>query len=141
MRRLNRNFSLLDAMVLIAATAVGLAIDRYYWSKVPLWAGPMRWPLRGFIAAGIIFSAPLAGMFTIAVLALQLRRPRYRLRRLLRRPGTAACWAATTALALGTGPAVCALRLDWRGSSAMLMIGCGLPIMAGTRSRPSGWSR
>jgi hypothetical protein len=55
---------------------------------------------RDLTAAGIILSVLFAAMWTVATLALQLRRPRYRLRRVLRRPGTAACCAATVALAL-----------------------------------------
>jgi hypothetical protein len=110
LRRLARKISLLDAMVLIAATAAGLTIDRVFWSDMHGWDGAVLKHFRDLTAAGSILSVPLAAMWTVATLALQLRRPRYRLRRLLRRPGTAACCAATLALALGAGLAMCATR-------------------------------
>jgi hypothetical protein len=65
------------------------------------WDGGVLNHFRDLIAAGIILSVPLAAVWTVAALALQLRRPRYLLRRVLRRLGTAACRAATVALALG----------------------------------------
>src|SRR3954466_11817797 len=110
MRRLARKLSLLDAMALIAATAAGLTIDRFFWSDMHGWDGAVLKHFRDLTAAGIILSVPLAASWTVATLALQLRRPRYRLWRLLRRPGTAACCAATVALALGAGLVICTTR-------------------------------
>jgi hypothetical protein len=34
-----QGFSLLDAMVLIAAASVGLGLDRAFWSETPVWGG------------------------------------------------------------------------------------------------------
>src|SRR5580658_6872781 len=87
-----RRFSLLDAMVLIGATAAGLALDRAAWSPHPFhwdlaaWRNPREWT-----ANGIALSVPVAAMWTIAVLALQLPPPRDRQGRLLRRVGMEAC--------------------------------------------------
>src|SRR5271155_4298216 len=97
-------------MALIAATAAGLTIDRVFWSEMHGWDGAVLKHFRDLTAAGIILSVPLAAMWTVATLALQLRRPRYRLRRLLRRPGNAACCAAIVALALGSGLVICTMR-------------------------------
>jgi carbon starvation protein CstA len=132
MRRLARRFSLLDAMVLIAATAAGLTIDRVFWSDMHGWDGAVLKHFRDLTSAGIILSVPLAAMWTIATLALQLRRPRYRLRRLLERPGTAACCAATVALALGAGLVICASRGTPISFASRLIMGYGLPMMAGS---------
>jgi hypothetical protein len=87
---------------------------------------------RDLTAAGIILSVPIAAMWTVATLALQLQRPRYRLRRLLLRPGIAACYAATSALALGAGLAICATRGNSGDFGCRMIVGYGLPIMAGS---------
>ena len=86
MRR-RRRFSLLDAMALIAATAAGLTIDRCFWSDMHGWDGAVLKHYRDLTFAGTILSVPFAAMWTVAILALQFRRPRYRLRRLLGRHG------------------------------------------------------
>ena len=131
MRRPTRRFSLLDAMVLIAATAVGLTIDRVFWSDMHGWDGAVLKHFRDLTSAGIILSVPLVAMWTVATLALQLRRPRYRLRRMLRRQGTAACCAATVALALGAVLVICATRGTPVSFGSRLIMGYGLPVMAG----------
>jgi hypothetical protein len=132
MRRLARKLSLLDAMALIAATAAGLTIDRFFWSDMHGWDGAVLKHFRDLTAAGIILSVPLAASWTVATLALQLRRPRYRLRRLLQRPGTAACCAATVALALGAGLVICTTRGAPGSYASRLIMAYGLPMMAGS---------
>ena len=129
--RLARRFSLLDAMALIAATAAGLAIDRVFLSDMRGWDGAVLKHFRELTAAGIILSVPLAAMWTVATLALQLRRPRDRLRRLLGRSGTAACCTATVAMTLGAGLVICTMRTISVSFTSRLVIAYGLPIMAG----------
>ena len=132
MRRRARRFSLLDAMALIAATAAGLTIDRCFWSDMHGWDGAVLKHYRDLTFAGTILSVPFAAMWTVAILALQFRRPRYRLRRLLGRMGTAACYAATVALALGAGLVICAMRGGSVSFGSRMIMGYGLPIMAGS---------
>ncbi len=127
-----RRFSLLDAMALIAATAAGLTIDRCFWSDMHGWDGAVLKHYRDLTFAGTILSVPFAAMWTVAILALQFRRPRYRLRRLLGRMGTAACYAATVALALGAGLVICAMRGGSVSFGSRMIMGYGLPIMAGS---------
>jgi hypothetical protein len=126
-----RKFSLLDAMVVIAATAAGLAIDRIAWLDIIRWGDPNLKSFRGFTILVIILSVPVAAMWTTATLVLQLRHPRYRLRRLVRRPGMAACCAATSALAIDGGLAVCAMLGTSGDFTSRLILVYGLPMMAG----------
>jgi hypothetical protein len=131
-RRPARKFSLLDAMDLIAATAVGLTIDYVFWSDMHGWDGAVLKHFRDLTAAGIILSVPVAAMWTVATLALQLRRPRYRLRRLLQRLGIAACCAATVALALGAGLVIWTMRGASVSYPSRVIMAYGLPMMAGS---------
>ena len=131
-RHSGRRFSLLDAMVLIAATAAGLALDRVVWSDAPVWNVAAWKDCRDLAANGVVLSVPVAAMWTIATLALHLCPPRDRVRLLLRRLGMSACCAATCGLVLGGGLAICAM---WRGTatfSSNLVLGFGLPMMAGS---------
>src|SRR3954453_6913158 len=90
-----RRFTLLDAMVVIAAIAVGLLpipflLDVWTFSL----AGSPYWRfllLCGSMVDGMLCSFALT--LGPALLALRLRRPRPRLRRVFRQPGTAACTA------------------------------------------------
>jgi hypothetical protein len=85
-----RNFGILDAMILVAATAAGLAL--YRAMSFP----PMNgFPKPAMIAlAGVEVAVPLLVALTPAVLILRLRRPRPRWRRLARQPGLVACCVA-----------------------------------------------
>jgi hypothetical protein len=119
-------------MVLIAATAAGLALDRVVWSDALVWDVAAWKNSRDLVGNGLVLSVPIAAMWTIGTLSLQLRQPRDRLRRLLRRPGMAACCAATSALALGSGLAICAMRSGAASFSSKLILAFGLPVMAGS---------
>ena len=119
-------------MAFIAATAAGLALDRLVWSDIPLWSGGVPQDLRDLMTNGIILSVPLAAMWTFTTLALQLRHPRYPLRRSLRQPGMAACCAATMALALGCFLVACSMQRRPDIFSARIIMGFGLPAMAGS---------
>src|SRR5262249_45497282 len=85
-----RRFTLIDAMVLIAATAIAFVPIRYI-------LGDFRFPetrtLSDLVERGAELSVilePLALMLSLALWFLRLRRPRPRLRRIFRQPGTAA---------------------------------------------------
>ena len=91
--RVDRRFTILDAMTLVAASALAFSLVR------PLVLGGLRnepsW--AGYLAAVI----GTLVTWTPAVLFLRLRRPRPALRRLSRQPGFAAGVAGTAILALG----------------------------------------
>ncbi len=104
-----RRFTILDAMVLVVATAAGLALLRWTW-KVTEFSGS----LTGFqqfdlIELGLRATFSFLATWTPALLILRLVRPRPRWRELARQPGMVACAAATLVLAweaaaiLGTG--------------------------------------
>jgi hypothetical protein len=102
-----RRFTLFDAIVLIAATAVGIAGMRCYWlsgNTVSLSRPEGGWSTASIVtilydAASV--SLPLLVAWTLAVFALRLRSPRPRLRQLAVQPGTAACIIAMTGLMAG----------------------------------------
>jgi hypothetical protein len=127
-----RRFSLLDVMVMIAATAIGLAFDRVVWLGTPLWNGTNPMTSRDLTLRAIALSVPVAAIWTIATVLLHLRHLRYPLRRMLRRPGMAASCAATVALVLGGGLAACTMEGASVGLEGALVFGCGLPVMAGS---------
>jgi hypothetical protein len=85
-----RNFNILDAVVLVAATAVGIAgvvaIERRPRSPFD---GPASLAERVHESCGNLTFLLLA--WGLAFLLLRLRSPRPRLRRLFRSPGAAAC--------------------------------------------------
>jgi len=103
-----RRFKLLDGMILVAATAAGLAALRTY--SPYLLSGsrsrfvPPPWALPALVVArGAVWCAPMAAMWSLFATAISLRPPRPRLRRLAARPGLLACWAASLGLVLGLG--------------------------------------
>jgi hypothetical protein len=106
-----RTFSLLDAMVLIAATAIGLGGLRG-WVELGAELGesvatiahpeagwsPWGWAIyQGYGLLGEVL-LPFCCSWTLALLALRLRGPRPRLRRLARQPGAMACYSAAVGL-------------------------------------------
>jgi hypothetical protein len=80
-----RTFTLLDAIVLVAATAVGFAWVRSRWD-FETFEGPKEW-----LGAVPEMLAPLLMTWTVAVVVLRLFPPRPLLRRLALQPGAAAC--------------------------------------------------
>ncbi len=110
--RPRRQFTLLDAMILIVAFAAVCPASRQILEKT-FRSYPM--PYEGFFdfwrgAAGTASMglAPILGSLTIALTALQWRRPRLTWRMRGRAPGLAACAAASLVLvveaALGLDP-------------------------------------
>jgi hypothetical protein len=100
----DRRFTIVDAMILVASTAVGLALMRDYFPDVLTG----RWKVASkesglgivvsYIQHALFASLPCGTVGTIAVLILRLRRPRPRLRRLARQPGMVAGLATTVVL-------------------------------------------
>ena len=122
-----RRFQIADAMILIAATAIGLGLTR---ANLP---GPL--PSRGGPIAGyerflriqyaLNTGGPTLAALTIALLFLRLKKPRPRLRRVFLEPGASACAVATFMMVVMT---VLVLAAWAAGSHAMpvenLFMGC-----------------
>lgn len=109
MVRPGRPFTLMDLLILIAATAVGLGGIRAQSPDIEIFTAPyspisppglIRW---GSVTASnwAFYLSPMLAGWTLGVLALRLRLPRSRLRRLAYQPGWVACCAATTGIAAG----------------------------------------
>jgi hypothetical protein len=117
-RQPERRFSLLDAMILIAATAVGLAIARR-WTQLAdvtrLFLSPDEGPLPvlASLTRRIVLSWPVVAMWTLALVALRLRRPRPRGRRLFAPAGVVACLVAAVVMGLEFAQVVFIETEDW----------------------------
>lgn len=100
-----RRFTTADAMALIGAAAVGLALSRA-WSEAAAevskyWSGLDRSSWPSLTCWGIVRTVcPVVAAVTPTLLALRLRRPRPPRRRLFAPPGLAACVVATIVIAL-----------------------------------------
>lgn len=110
-----RPFTVLDAMVLVAATAVGLAGCLHLYG--------LRLPGCPSVLAREL---PMLTSWTVALVGLRLRKPRPERRLMLSQPGAAAC--ATVLLFLALTPVVGVL--SW-GIKALLS--------AYTPLQPRGW--
>jgi hypothetical protein len=95
MRRRCRPFTIADAMILVAAVAIGLAtargtMDYPFWHRL----GPTKHaaPITGFLL-----------VMTLAIVPIRLRRPRPSFRRLMRQPGMAACAAVLLVMGVDGG--------------------------------------
>ena len=102
--RQSRPATLLDAIVLIAAAAIALAMARG-WPD-PTWFAHNHTPpiysvrsVLGVIVTWTSWTIPFGITLTIAVLVLRFRSPRPRFARIARQPGAAACAAALFAMA------------------------------------------
>jgi hypothetical protein len=101
-----RRFVLSDAIILLTATAVGLAVFRPYNALTQVyWLPPFPFAPRfmGWVNglwSCLVLASPFAMAWTLAILALRLRRPRPRWRRLVRQPGFIAGFMAALVLAL-----------------------------------------
>ncbi|MDB5353045.1 MAG: hypothetical protein JWN86_4292 [Planctomycetota bacterium] len=104
-----RKFTLGDAMILVASTALAALAIRatlpapFVFARQFLTTPGVR--MRAFVAIRYGLSAliPILAALTSAVVAIRLRWPRPRLRRVARQPGTVACTIATMAAALEAG--------------------------------------
>ena len=95
---MRRRFTLLDVMILVAATAVGIAAARGYLGaegRACVWTNP-SWD---FYRVRIAAAAPCLTAWGLALLGLRLGTPRRRLRRLIWQPGFSACLAEMVGVA------------------------------------------
>ncbi len=100
-----RRFTLADAMVLVAATAAGLALSRA-WSRIlaqrtdVLGLDPGLLPGLAPLTRQVVLGWPVVAMWTLALVALRLRKPRPIGRRLFSPPGVATCVVASVMMGL-----------------------------------------
>jgi hypothetical protein len=108
----HRRFGLADAMILVAATAAGLSLyridpsHRVYVFELPHfdekgWTRGNIWNMVGWACTTPL---PMLVAWTPAVVALGLMGPRVGIRDSFRRPGLAACMAATLAIVMAIIP-------------------------------------
>jgi hypothetical protein len=105
MRPPPRKLNLLDAMILVAATAVGIAGTQHVWKRLGwLWfwnldQGWGAWASLSRLLTVAALCLPALSAWTVAVLIIRLRQPRPALRQLALQPGAAACGAALLVIA------------------------------------------
>jgi hypothetical protein len=92
-----RPFGLIDAMLLVAAVAVGLWVNRTEGLGFEsLWYGDSYGRIQDVLSLVL----PHVAAMTMALVAIRMRRPRPPLRRLFRSPGAVACAVASAAIVL-----------------------------------------
>ena len=99
-----RKFTLLDAMVLIAATAVAFVLLRVLFARpgaslLDSFGYPIFGPLSQFASDLHMIVSPFVVTWSAALCILRMRRPRPRLSRVFRQPGISACSAILIASA------------------------------------------
>jgi len=97
---LARRFTLADAMILIAATAAGLACSRVLLLTYGLGSSGTPGVLASYLKNLLHSIEPCLMFWGIGVLICRMRRPRPPLRRLASQPGAVACLAAVLFLAI-----------------------------------------
>jgi hypothetical protein len=101
-----RKFGLLDAMILIVAFAVGLAVHlRLFRFRQGDWFDNKDLDeILNFLVRGITFASCWLAVLTVALTVIGLRRPRPALRCLARQPGAVACWSVMLTTVLVIAP-------------------------------------
>jgi hypothetical protein len=90
----SRPFRLTDAMILVAAVAAGLWVNRSDGHLRLVW----RWNSYDQTTGDLQLAVPHLASLTIALVGMRMRRPRPAIRRIAREPGTAACFTASASL-------------------------------------------
>jgi hypothetical protein len=136
-----RRFGVADGLILVAATAVGLAARRWlapdltlqqfseYVTKPPDGRRSLTFILQ--LTAELSSFAVIPGLvtWTLACLLLRLRRPRPPWRRLSRQPGTLACLIATVAIGLSAAfGALGWVTADQGGGSLGWLVGQNIAV-------------
>ena len=128
----DRPFTLLDAMILVGSAALGMGVTRWLdptgslWALIKAIASNFAWEWNLFdqaVPGLLIFAMPAAVTMTLGVLALRLRKPRPRWRRLARQPGIVAYFA---------------LALSWVAAGAYAVVGAlsNVPTVATPATAP-----
>jgi hypothetical protein len=122
--RLLRRFTILDGMILVAATALALAASQAAWPE-------FRRQERKVEVAAIWLAS---GTWT--VLLLRFRPPRQNFRRLARGPGDAACLAASVAIIMtGLMYFVATVKAQFTGGSNVSLD--EFPLIASVAAAPA----
>jgi hypothetical protein len=140
-RPAGRRFTLLDAMILVAATACGLAVDGGLNALIRSTNGLDSMDLLGALfgdrdypeLAGLLMlmTMPVAAAWTLALIPLRLLKPRPSLRRLARQPGWMAACAFAVALAFSSAVFGGLVAVIDRTQSFVMMVTVGLsPLLA-----------
>ena len=114
-----RNFTIFDALVLMAATAVGMAGSRSLlflggWLELERPGDGWSFDRALFaLARAVWLSQSCLLAWTLALLALRCRQPRPPLRRLALQPGTVVCIATVLGMAEGTLELLARWALCW----------------------------
>lgn len=138
-----RPFRIADALILIAALAVGAAMARPPFVSLFVWKArgdipPPASLLPSFLAYLSAVIYPVVAAVTIALIAIQLMPPRSSCRRLAREPGMAACLAAAIVLTLALFQSIPVTRLypdEWSRTNwlpevwIMASRQCGFAVM------------
>jgi hypothetical protein len=111
-----RRFDILDGVILIATSAIGVGILQ---AVLPIMFEGNE-SLFGVLVFGLFLVAPAVALWTLAMLAFRLRRPRPHLRSLERQPGYMACLSASTGLILSLSVFVGFLYLSRKNSAESL---------------------
>jgi hypothetical protein len=90
----SRPFRLTDAMILVAAMAGGLWVNRSDGHMGQVW----RWNSYDESTGDLQLAMPHLAALTIALVAMRMRQPRPPIRRIAREPGAVACITASAAL-------------------------------------------
>ncbi len=111
-----RPFNVVDGMILVAATAVGLALTPDHWSR------DIKWSWQGMIdpyydATGAVVRGFISVWlsWTISFAICRLRQPRPSLRRLRYQPGLVACQATLSLLVLAVFYDILAFAITKQG--------------------------
>jgi hypothetical protein len=117
-RQPHRRFLISDGMILIAATAIGIALTRAILPELDKLRTGSPPGLRSYflVQYALTVVIPTLSALTLALLLLRLKKPRPRLRRVFLQPGAAACAVATCVMTLET---ILQLALRAVGSRAM----------------------
>jgi hypothetical protein len=132
-RSRHRDFQLLDAMILIAATAVGFAVTKLYDERTgyhlisPAPDDHNELDVSTYLSWGLRLMTPTVGMWTLAFAVLRLRYPRPRFRRLFRQPGMAGCATVLIVPPVFVGWKILGMMLRAEGEFVGQGIGYWLP--------------
>jgi|SRR5579864_3783320 len=99
-----RRFTVLDGMILVAATAAGFGLWRAAFFD-PSRKSPAIWvpePLLSTTALLYVSATPIIATEMIGYLVIRFRKPRARFRRIMGQPGMVACVTALGFLVIGT---------------------------------------
>lgn len=117
-------FTILDAMILVCATAIGVTVVRNWFPPAFYRDITIAWPDRAFFASKILSSISL--YLAMATVLIRLRRPRPSLRRLGYQPGLVACLSVSLMaffLLLENAPVLISSKRGLRDELADLLMG------------------